>query len=626
MYHKLLCAITLGCALLLGAACRTGPAPAAADGVTPAASRTPGAAATPSPTPRPSRTPTPTATATLTAVERAAADLLAAAPGPCPENTPYAQCVAPLGTAILDFVQRHPETSFRFALAERLIVLAGDTLYPDLEWLIAGAVDTAVRVPIEAQGRPTSALLAQWSAHGRIVLTDLDDDGMDDYLVTVRFGRGTGNPYSSEGGLYWLRRENGRFRLSMLPTIRPYGNVPVEPALKAIRDLNGDGHTDVAYFSTECGASTCFDYLQIMSWQDGGWRDWLATNPWIPENGGWSFTYPDQGPAELIALDGGPGIAGFGLILPYQLRFGVMHGEFVPVEVEPYPDPNTLSPYDKGVASLQWAIKLSYSHRFTETLEVLNPIVTAGKSPDGADYAPYALFRIGMAHLFLRDTAAAKQAWDQLIAAYPDHPVAVDVAGLRPLLGGPEDVWPMCAWLRANRTKGWTGLPDGWAPPEAEPWLLDNAHLIAFQWSDQCDPLLLVPWATWTRTTPLAEQAQARGQGWQLLSDDYDLNGDGLSDPLARLEFTGQPTLWAFLSDVAGYTPLNVMQPLPLGATGLEEGYGWPMPHPGDHLTVQVVDLDHNGWPEIWIDGPNWSVRWEWIGWRFRQQGERVSR
>ncbi|MCE7985910.1 MAG: LysM peptidoglycan-binding domain-containing protein, partial [Caldilinea sp. CFX5] len=41
-------------------------------------------------------------------------------------------------------------------------------------------------------------------------------------------------------------------------------------------DINSDGKNDVAWLETTCGADTCFDTIQIYSWDGQSWRPWSA--------------------------------------------------------------------------------------------------------------------------------------------------------------------------------------------------------------------------------------------------------------------------------------------------------------------------------------------------------------
>lgn len=42
-------------------------------------------------------------------------------------------------------------------------------------------------------------------------------------------------------------------------------------------DINSDGQNDVAWIETTCGADTCFDTVQLYSWDGTSWRNWTST-------------------------------------------------------------------------------------------------------------------------------------------------------------------------------------------------------------------------------------------------------------------------------------------------------------------------------------------------------------
>jgi LysM repeat protein len=47
-----------------------------------------------------------------------------------------------------------------------------------------------------------------------------------------------------------------------------------EVRILATEDVNGDGTNDLVWVDTTCGASTCFDTVQVRSWDGSTWRDW----------------------------------------------------------------------------------------------------------------------------------------------------------------------------------------------------------------------------------------------------------------------------------------------------------------------------------------------------------------
>ena len=51
---------------------------------------------------------------------------------------------------------------------------------------------------------------------------------------------------------------------------RAGGNVSVQ----ATEDINADGQSDIVWLDTTCGASTCFDTVNVRSWDGSKWADW----------------------------------------------------------------------------------------------------------------------------------------------------------------------------------------------------------------------------------------------------------------------------------------------------------------------------------------------------------------
>jgi hypothetical protein len=525
----------------------------------------------------------------------------------CPRCPWIGECTGPLVFKILDYLYQHPNTSYRRVLIERVIDLVGygyDVL--PFQWLVEEWLDMAVRQPFQAAGGLPPWFEEEWRDRGQVLQTDLDGNGDPDYLVAFRLGPPLF--YDSPGGLYWLHGEDGRYKWMQL--------LANQPNIKAVRDLNGDGRTDVAYSSSHCGAATCFEHLHVFSWQDGTWRSMLVPDGWSPLNGGWTIQDRKDGTAELIATTRGPGIAGFGPFFRYNIHFLPIHGEFVPVRVSPEEVPQKGGEGGGDVIHLEWAQKLMYSHRFTESLEVLTAVVEKRVEPNPwIDYTPYALFRTGMTHLFLRDATAAQQVWERLVTVFPDHPVSRDVAQVRTLVQRPEDVWGVCSWLDQKKDRYWS--PPELAAKGTGLGGIPTSYGAPLSWYDLCNPHLLLPLETWTRQESLEVQMARLGLSWQLLSVDYDLNGDGLPDPIGVLNVRGARSPWAFLSDGDFYRPFFVAQPFPLGAISVDEDYSYYR-RATEYQEIRLTDLDGNHQPEILLIGPFHFTLWEWIGHRFR--------
>ena len=51
--------------------------------------------------------------------------------------------------------------------------------------------------------------------------------------------------------------------------------VAADLVLLAAEDINADGHPDVAWSDTTCGAKACFSTVHVVSWVDGSFKNWI---------------------------------------------------------------------------------------------------------------------------------------------------------------------------------------------------------------------------------------------------------------------------------------------------------------------------------------------------------------
>ena len=564
--------------------------------------------------------PQPTLTPAADPVSRAAQRWLTA-PGRdfCPPNAPPGECTMPLIVGILDFIAQHPGRPENEALQQRVMLFGGgdDGSPADLPigWLADDWLAAHVRLPFEQAGGLPADFRAQW--RGEVFESDLDDDGRPDYLLTVRIKLGDAPVAGFEipGGLVWLRPEGAGYALTLLPTGH-YGDEARFPAyypeVKTIADLNGDGRLEVAYTVRWCGASTCLERLRILAWQDDSWRNLLITGGWQPMGGLWRIQDDDgDGRAEVIGPDRGPGIAGLGPQVPYDRRFVVRNGEWVPVADELRGNPNRGDEIRSQVymVYVRWLIR---DHRLPEAATLLDALM--GQLPPDyylMGYQPFALFNLGAVQALLDAVPAAQATWDRLLAAFPDHPLSLDVVALRTQLHTRAD-WPaLCAQF------GVISRPTP-AQTTGMPHPIGNAALM---YEDVCSPLLLFDLWTWPRGQSLAYQLAHFGRTWQLLTDQYDLNGDGVADPLGLVGSAGQP--WAFISAGAVYRPLPVWSAWPLGALPPSKLEASDWNQRADCQSPRVSDRDRSGRPELLIACPSGFDLWVWRGNRF--QGYHVT-
>ncbi len=103
-----------------------------------------------------------------------------------------------------------------------------------------------------------------------IVTQDWTADGVDDLLVVYT------NPIASGGQVSDLVIFNATIVGDDSPLFdakyraRAGGDV----AVLATEDINDDGQADIVWLDTTCGASTCFDTVNVRSWNGSTWADW----------------------------------------------------------------------------------------------------------------------------------------------------------------------------------------------------------------------------------------------------------------------------------------------------------------------------------------------------------------
>jgi hypothetical protein len=214
-----------------------------------------------------------------------------------------------------------------------------------------------------------------------------------------------------------------------------------------------------------------------------------------------------------------------------------------------------------------------------------------------------ALFRIGAIHLLNRDPAAARAAWGRVAQIYPKS--AAELVQDLSLTSFDGSLSQWCEALVAQQA-----LPDN-QRGQIEPFAPDE-----FDWLPLCHPRVRLPLHSWTQAVPLAAQFAELGMPWQPLSEAYDLNGDGVSDPLGVVDWLGIYTPWAFLSSGDGYQPLYAMQPWNVGtplATLTDPDYR--IGRPG---AVSITDLDTDGAPEWLFDSQSSFYLVAWQADRFR--------
>jgi hypothetical protein len=103
-----------------------------------------------------------------------------------------------------------------------------------------------------------------------IITQDWTADGVDDLLVVYT------NPIANGGQVSDLMIFNATIAGddSALFAAKYRARAGGKSPCKATEDINADGQADIVWIDTTCGASTCFDTVNVRSWDGSSWADW----------------------------------------------------------------------------------------------------------------------------------------------------------------------------------------------------------------------------------------------------------------------------------------------------------------------------------------------------------------
>ncbi|XSG74593.1 hypothetical protein ACP8Y2_20695 [Herpetosiphon llansteffanensis] len=515
--------------------------------------------------------------------------LLSAEPSDfCP--TPATRgCGKPLAVLLADYLQRNPTDPQALALWRRIISVgqptmelgADDPQAFDITWAFDGwaqAEFLALDLPHElAPTQPAALELGKLT----IIPTNLDGDSTQDYLLS---GSISGSPNAS-GQLRWMHWQQAPWVGEHVLSYEHDHGAEIQ-----LGDVTGDAQPELFVRSSRCG-SACSGKMYAWTWQTGRPQALFPAEAntsdlsITPIDGKLSISSADVRyafdgqnltPAEL-ATPSGP----LSTTIGAQLRYA--HGLTL------------LGRFDQAMAQLEQAADLSdgsaeYGHN--QTLQ---------------DARPIALFRIGIIQLLKHDHAAAQAAWNTLVARFPQALAATVVQDFK-LTSFQGSISQWCELLAAERPSIMQGY---------QREMLDRYPFNEFDWLPLCHPRTLLPLQTWTQAVPLAEQFAALGVPWQLLSERYDLNGDGRNDPLGVVDWLGIYTPWVFMTTETGYQPMYANQPWPTDtalASLTDPDYFFSRPN-----TASITDLDADGAPEWLFEYRDYFSLVAWFDDRFWQ-------
>lgn len=506
----------------------------------------------------------------------------------CEPSTPTRGCGKPLALQIADYLQRHPADPQALALWRRIISIGQPTLeygaddpqQMDITWAYDGWAEAeflALNLPSELAVVPPVPVEMDRLT---ITPTNLDGDLTQDYLLYARIS----GVHTKLGKLRWMRWLHGRWVGEHVLSFDNNSGAQVN-----LGDVTGDAQPELLVRSSSCG-SACSGRLYGWTWRDDVplqlFPDWADTGDLIVSQNGTTLSV--SSPDANYRFDGQ-------YLSPAELALPT--GEFS----------NTV-----GV-QMRHAHGLLLLGRFDEAIMWLE---RAANQADGSAYfgykttfkdaRPVAIFRIGAIHLLNHNSLAAQAAWAQVVQRFPRSLAAAAVQKFKlSEFNGSISQW--CRLLNTERPLIMEEYRRDW---------LDRFSLNEFDWLALCHPRVLVPLYSWTQAAPLEQQFAALGLPWQQCSTAYDLNGDGVNDPLGVVDWLGMYTPWAMLSTEAGYQPLYVWQPWSVATNlaTLTDAY-LPFSRPN---AVTITDLDADGAPEWLFDHGRSFDLMAWVGDRFR--------
>ena len=129
------------------------------------------------------------------------------------------------------------------------------------------------------------------------VIADLTGDDQDDLVVVYTNPNAESMFVESDLMVF----DSGEEGFSVGHRARAAGEV----RLLATEDVNADGRVDVVWTDTTCGASTCFDTVNVRSWDGEAWLDWTEGTVTMAYAEIDIQDESDQGQGSEIVLSGG---------------------------------------------------------------------------------------------------------------------------------------------------------------------------------------------------------------------------------------------------------------------------------------------------------------------------------
>lgn len=199
--------------------------------------------------------------------------------------------------------------------------------------------------------------------------------------------------------------------------------------LVALGDVNDDGHADIVWSDTTCGARACFTTVHVSSYVDGDFRTWINGSTTMASAAiSLEDVMPQGSGQELIIRGGVIGTVAAGPQRAIEATWASLAGGPYVLVQQSYASSFCLYHHilDADTA-MQSGPQNSYAAAITAYRAAADDprLVACWMRPDEVDeLRAYALYRLAVAHAYAGDRAAADAAVAELGSRYPNDPLA----------------------------------------------------------------------------------------------------------------------------------------------------------------------------------------------------------
>ena len=261
--------------------------------------------------------------------------------------------------------------------------------------------------------------LRSWQALQHVthlLRADVDDDGIGELLLVI-VDQSPDQGINLVGDLLVVDIDEGDYRLAYSGGAR---SPLLDPALLEVDDLNRDGHTELAFSSTSCGAHTCFTTVHIVS---------SGTETYTNLTGeGIEMSYVDptfsdwdgDGVPELIMHGGTIGSVGAG---PQRERTEVYKWDGVAYVLSETRHDYSNYLYFKVLDANQALLDGDYESAAALYREAIDSdyLVTWMEESEREKLSAFSRYRLSLTHLILGNEDQAHSVRDELLVEQPDN-------------------------------------------------------------------------------------------------------------------------------------------------------------------------------------------------------------